>query len=226
MPHFEGFPYQRRYNTLRLLGYNYNSIYQLCAVTMVVNARRSVFADMQLAKAVLTCLLSDETLAKMRLRAFTLMPNHLHFIAAVRQPELNLPRLIGNFKSYTTQMFWKRSREIAETQRVILPSQSLIKSAIRESRSVISALIDGRAVLRPEVVELKKWPRVKPEHFLTKTLWQTRFYDHVIRNDHDLEQNLLYIEMNPVREGLRFSSILLSVHRLLTSMIFDTFVRL
>ncbi len=201
MPHFEGFPYPRRHNTLRLLGYDYNSIYQLCAITMVVNSRRLLFADMQLAKTVLTCLLSDETLSEMRLRAFTLMPDHLHFITGVRDPGLSLPRLIGDFKSYTTQMYWKRSREIAETQRVSIPSESINKSGIKESRSVISALSDGRAVLRPEVVELKNWPRLKPEHFLKKRLWQTRFYDHVIRNDQDLEENLTYIEMNSVRAG-------------------------
>jgi len=201
MPHFEGFPYPRRYNTLRLLGNDYNSIYQLCAITMVVNSRRPVFAEMQLAKAVVTCLLRDETLAQMRLRAFTLMPDHLHFIAGVREPELNLPRLIGDFKSYTTQLYWKRGHEIVTKQRVRLPSEDVNKTAMRESRAVISALIDGRAVLRPEVVELKNWPHVKPEHFLKKHLWQTRFYDHVIRNDQDFEENLTYIEMNPVSKG-------------------------
>ena len=201
MPHFEYFPYPRRYNTLRLLGYDYNSIYDLCAITLVVSSRRPLFADMQLSKAVLTCLLSDETLAEMRLRSFTLMPDHLHFIAGVRQPELNLPRLIGDFKSYTTQLFWKRSREVVDSQQVSLPSKCVAKSGLKESRSVISALIDGRAVLRPEVVELKNWPRVKPAHFLQKSLWQTGLYDHIIRNDQDLQENLTYIEMNPVREG-------------------------
>ena len=201
MPQFEGFPYPRRYNTLRLLGYDYNSIYQLCAITMVVEQRRPIFADMRLAKATLTCLLSKEILGKMRLRVFTLMPDHFHFIAGVRQPELNLPRLIGNFKSYTTQLYWKRSREITSAQQVSLPSESINKSRIKESRAVISALIDERAVLRPEVVELKNWPRVKPEHFLKKDLWQIGFHDHVIRNDQDLAENLTYIEMNPVREG-------------------------
>ena len=201
MPQFEGFPYPRRYNTLRLLGYDYNSIYQLCAITMVVDQRRPLFADMKLAKAILTCLLSDKTLTAMRLRAFTLMPEHLHFIAGVRQPERNLPRLIGDFKSYTTQLYWKRSREVATIQQVSLPSEGINKSGIKESRSVIAALTDGRAVLRPEVVELKNWPCVKPKHFLKKILWEKGFHDHVIRNDQDLEENLTYIEMNSVREG-------------------------
>ena len=199
MPHFEDFPYPRRYNTLRLLGYDYNSIYQLCAITLVVSLRRPLFADMLLAKAVLTCLLSDETLSQMRLRAFTLMPDHLHFIAGVRQPELNLPRLIGDFKSYTTQLYWKRSGEIVKTQQVSLPSGNVNRLEAKESKSVMAALVDGRAVLRPEVVELQNWPRVTSTQFLMKRLWQKGLYDHVIRNDYDLEENLKYIEMNPVR---------------------------
>ena len=201
MPRLEQFPYPRRYNTLRLLGYNYNSIHQLCAITLVVSLRRPLFADMVLAKAILACLLSDAILSRMRLRAFTLMPDHLHLIAGVRQPEQNLPQLIGNFKSYTTQLYWKRSREIAKSQQVCLPSANVTKSGMKKSRSVLSALVAGQATLRPEVVELRNWPRVEPGHFLKKSLWQTRLYDHVIRNDHDLEANLSYIEMNAVHAG-------------------------
>jgi REP element-mobilizing transposase RayT len=61
--------------------------------------------------------------------------------------------------------------------------------------------MDWRATLRPEVMELRNWPKVRPEHFLKKRLWQKRIWDHVIRNDVDLEENLDYIAMNPVREG-------------------------
>jgi hypothetical protein len=59
--------------------------------------------------------------------------------------------------------------------------------------------MDWRATLRPEVVELKNWPSLKPRHFLKKRLWQTRLFDHVIRNDLDLQENLDYIALNPVR---------------------------
>ena len=137
----------------------------------------------------------------MRLRAFTLMPNHLHFIAGVREPEKKLPNLIGMFKSYTTQQYWKRSREVVETGQVILPSTCVNKSGPTEGRLLIASLMDWRTNLRSEVVELKNWPRVKPEHFLRKRLWQTRMFDHIIRNDFDLQENLEYIAMNPVREG-------------------------
>jgi REP element-mobilizing transposase RayT len=201
MPYFEDFPHPRRYNTLRLLGYDYTSINRLCAITLVTDCRRCVFADVQLAKAVLASLLSDEIQTHMRLRAFTLMPNHLHLLAGIRDPEVNLSNLIGNFKSYTTQLYWKRSSEIVASGAVTLPSMCVNRSNIKESQPLISALIDWSATLRPEVVELKNWPHVKPEHFLTKRLWQTHLFDHVIRNDSDLRENLAYIAMNPVRAG-------------------------
>jgi REP element-mobilizing transposase RayT len=200
MPQF-GFPYPRRYNTLRLLGYKYDSLYQLCAITLVTDLRRPLFADVNLAKSVLACLLSNETLTYMRVRAFTLMPDHFHCLAGVRQPDVNLPILVGRFKSFTTQLYWKRSREIVASREVILPSTCVNKADPREARTLLSALMDWRATLRPEVVELKNWPSLKPGHFLKKRLWQTRLFDHVIRNDVDLQENLEYIAMNPVREG-------------------------
>ena len=199
MPQFD-FCYPRRYNTLRLPGYDYDSTWRLCAISLVADLRRPVFADIKLAKSVLTILLNDRTLKYLRVRAFTLMPNHLHCIAGVQSPEKKLPNLIGFFKSYTTQQYWKRSREIVETDQVVLPSTFVTKSTSREPR-LLTALMEWRATLRPEVVELRNWPNVKPEHFRRKRLWQTRFFDHVVRNDIDLQENLDYIALNPVREG-------------------------
>ena len=201
MPHFPGFPFPRRYNSLRLLGYDYHSVYQLCAISLVTDLRRPLFADMILSKAVLASLLSDETLDCLRARAFTLMPDHLHFLAGVRRPELDLPTLIGRFKSYTTQQYWKRSREVVDCGRVCLPPASVCRTNRNEARALLTPLMEWRATLRPEVVELKNWPRLKPGQFLKKRLWQTRLFDHVIRNDTDLHENLEYIAMNPVRAG-------------------------
>jgi REP element-mobilizing transposase RayT len=201
MPYFDDFPHPSRYNTLRLLGYDYSSTSRLCAITLVADLRRPVFADIQLAKSVLACLLSEQTLALMRLRAFTLMPNHLHLVAGVRIPEADLSDIIASFKSYTTRLYWKRSSEIVRSREIILPSICVSPSSIKESQPLIAALIDWRATVRPEVVNLKNWPLVKPELFLRKRLWQTRLFDHVIRNDFDLRENLEYVAMNPVREG-------------------------
>ena len=201
MPQFANVPYPCRYNTLRLLGYDYNSINHPYAITLATDSRRPVFADTELAKAILACLLSDETLTHLNVHAFTLMPDHLHLLAAVQSTELSLSKLIGGFKSYTTQLYWKRSRQILASQDVSLPSTCVTKSDVNKAQDLISALIDGRATLRPEVVALKNWPSVKPQHFVKKSLWQSGFFDHVIRNDADLHENLQYIAMNPVHAG-------------------------
>jgi REP element-mobilizing transposase RayT len=156
---------------------------------------------MLLAKAILTTLLSPTTLQKLKLRAFTLMPDHLHLVAGISSPELDLRHIIGGFKSFTTQLYWKRSQHIIASGKISLPSQSVSKSDIRESRMLMPALLDGQITLRPEVVELKNWPSIRPESFRSKHLWQTRFFDHVIRNDNDLRENLNYIAMNPVLAG-------------------------
>ena len=193
--------YPRRYNSLRLLGYEYNSTYRLCAITLVTELRCPFFADLKLAKSILASLLSEWSLHYLRMIAFTLMPDHLHLLAGVSQPESNLPTLIGRFKSYTTQLYWKRSREIAASGQVVLPPRSITRSNAEQTQPILAALLDWRANLRPEVVPLQNWPAVQPAQFLLKQLWQSRFFDHVIRNDDDLRRNIDYIAMNPVRAG-------------------------
>lgn len=201
MPHFENFPYPCRYNSLRLLGYDYRSILRLCAITMVTDSRRPVFADMKLAKGILACLLSDETLRQLHVRAFTLMPDHLHLLANVRQPKFDLRNVIGQFKSFSTQLYWKRGHEIIASDKVELPSLSVTRSTLQESKFLLRSLADWQATIRPEVVELRKWPTIQPTVFLNKRLWQPGFFDHVSRNEKDTNENLNYIAFNPVRAG-------------------------
>ena len=154
MPHFDDSPYPCRYNSLRLLGYDYTSTRRLCAITIVTDLRRPLFADVQLAKGVLACLLSDETRKQMSVRAFTLMPDHLHLLAGVRNPEFDLRSVIGKFKSFSTQLYWKRSREIVLSEKLTLPSSCVNKSDFRESKPLLRALTDWQATLRPETVHL------------------------------------------------------------------------
>jgi hypothetical protein len=82
-----------------------------------------------------------------------------------------------------------------------LPPKKVVKSDPREARPLLQAVMDWRAAIRPEVVELKNWPNVRPEMFMTKQLWQDSMYDHIIRNDADLRETVKYIAMNPVKRG-------------------------
>jgi REP element-mobilizing transposase RayT len=201
MPHFEHFPYPCRYNSLRLLGYDYTSTLRACAITLVTDLRRPVFADMKLAKSVLASLLSDEILTRLLLRAFTLMPDHLHLLAGVRRPEFDIRNLMGQFKSFSTQLYWKRASEIVSADDLSRPSLSVTRSNSDESNPLLHALADFQATLRPESVKLKNWPTIPPTLFLNKHLWQPGFFDHVVRNEKDFNANLNYIAFNPVHSG-------------------------
>ncbi len=195
------FPFPRRYNSLRLLGFDYSSTSALYSVTLKTDSSRPVFGDITLAKKVLTVLLDHRTLARIRLCAYALLPDHLHLLAGVKESGKTLSSLLGAFESLTTQVYWKRSHEITNTRSISLPPHSVQKSSREEARMLMKALIEGEVTLRPEAVELKNWPLVKPEHFLSKHLWQRSFHDHIIRNDVDLRESLEYIMLNPVRRG-------------------------
>src|SRR6266496_326206 len=155
MPSSSDFPYPRRYNSLRLLGFDYASTSALYFVTVDTDSSRPVFGDIKLAKAILGALLNSQTQARIRMQAYTLLPDHLHLLAGVREG----------------------------------------------GRPLSAALMEWRAALIPEAMEMKNWPRVLPEHFLGKHLWHTKFNDHIIRNDADLRETIEYIAQNPVKRG-------------------------
>jgi REP element-mobilizing transposase RayT len=201
MPVSRDFPYPRRYNSLRLLGVDYTSSRHLWFITLNVEHSRPVFGDIRLAKDILTALLSEQTSARIRVYAFTLMPDHFHLVAGIEKSEKSLSSSLGAFKSYTTQVYWKRAKEIVDSGEVSFPSTQVERNERERHQDLLAALIEWRAYLRPEVVELKKWPRVKPQHFLEKTLWQSSFYEHIIRNEIDLKETLEYIAFNPVQRG-------------------------
>jgi len=201
MPSSGDFPYPRRYNSLRLLGFDYGSTSALYFVTIDTESSRPIFGDIKLAKAILAALLHGQTEARIRAQAYTLMPDHLHLLAGVREAGKTLSVALGAFKSFTTQLYWKRSREIVEERRVSLPHTSIEKNGRAESLPLLAAVMEWRAALRPEAMEMKNWPRVVPEHFLDKQLWQSKFNDHIIRNDADLRETIEYIAQNPVKRG-------------------------
>lgn len=195
------FPFSRRYNSLRLLGFDYSSASALYSITLKTDASRPVFAHVKLAKRVLSVLLDDRTLARLRLCAYTLLPDHMHLLGGVKQSGKDLSAVLGAFESLSTQVYWKRCREIMETGSIALPSKSVQKSTREEARRMLQALAEGCLTLRPEAVELQDWPRPKPEQFLGKHLWQRSFNDRVIRNEAEFRQTVDYIMLNPVRRG-------------------------
>ena len=94
MPHFSDSPYPTRYNSLRLLGHDYASPSDLYFLTMVSHESRPVFGDLNMAKSVLRVFLGAEDKLKVRIRAFTLLPDHFHFLIGMGDSGIALPVIL------------------------------------------------------------------------------------------------------------------------------------
>ena len=171
-------------------------------VTLDAEGTFPTFAELGVAKCVLGALLSESTLARIRLQVFCLMPDHLHLLFAIRGEHDSLATFLNSFKSYATQLYWKRGQEIAHgtvplqhAPLQITPSDPQARNQLRQ------ALSEGRVTLRSECVLLKKFPKPSLRDFQRKVLWQESGYDHVIRNEDDFRQTVQYILNNPVERG-------------------------
>jgi REP element-mobilizing transposase RayT len=71
-------------------------------ITANSEARIPVFADPQVADIVIRALYHLRSRGRLKLHAFVLMPDHLHFVASLGPVE-DLPRLIHSLKSYTAK---------------------------------------------------------------------------------------------------------------------------
>jgi len=199
MPVHDSLPYPRRYNSLRLLGFDYSSTQALWFVTIKTHEASPLLGDLRLAKSVASTLFNERTLSRLRLLSYTVLPDHLHLLTGVRGEDLSMA--IGALKSITTQLYWKRAREIVESGAVSLPPSQVDKSGSPESRALLRSLMVWKVALRPECLVIKNWPPLKPQLYLSKQLWQERFHDHIIRNDADLRETIEYIALNAVKRG-------------------------
>jgi REP element-mobilizing transposase RayT len=200
----DGFPYPRRYSSLDLLGFDYSNTLDLHFGTITCNSSRPLFADLKLAKKVLSVLLLNEySCARMRIHVYTLLPDRLHLLAGVKQHGREFSRSVRAFKSYAAQLYWRRSREIVRGNPVKFPARSVEDISDKQSRRMLAkALVEWRATLRPESVVIAEWPHVVRQHFLGNKLWAQNLTQHaVITTDSDLREKVQYIAMEPVRRG-------------------------
>ena len=135
-------PFDRK--NIRLAPPNYLG-YGIYFVTICTHDRTARFAHISLSHVALGHLISLSARHSFLLHAYSLMPDHLHFLAEGNSPQSNLLRFITDFKQRTA--FAHKNRA------------------------------DG-------------------------PLWQTKFYDHVLRAPEQLESVARYIWANPLRKGL------------------------
>jgi putative transposase len=109
--------FPRRYNSLRLPGFDHSSDTSIFFVTLDTQPWRPVFADFTLAKAVLKSLLNPITQRRLRTLVYSLMPDHFHLLLRALNNK-DLSDSLGSLKGLTTSQYWKRGREILQNGEV------------------------------------------------------------------------------------------------------------
>ena len=110
---------------------------------------------------------------------FVVMPNHIHGIVIINNPPVRTQR--NNVNNVETQDF-------ASLQRIQKQRKQPGNQFGPQSRNLGS-------IVRGFKIGVKKWTTINNVDFA----WQSRYYDHIIRNENSLNRIRQYIFENPAK---------------------------
>ena len=176
----------------RLRDYNYGQpgIY---FVTVVAQNRRCLFGRIESEKVIhsqpgrMVKATWEEIPARfpfVELDKFTLMPNHIHGLVVINS--LVGAPLVGAHPSY--------SRQGPES------NPSIREGAVTKSATTLAEVIGAFKSIT--TVEYIRGVRERDWPVFDRSLWQRGYYDHIIRNEKDLQRVRQYIMENPAKWSL------------------------
>lgn len=183
-----GFDPQKHYRrSIRLKGYDYSSE-GAYYVTIVVQGRECLFGEITDGEMVLNAY--GEIVQKwwneipihfpnVDLGVFVIMPNHVHgiiFITTERRGEVISPRDNPNNNT--------QAANIDETNNLGGETPPLRRPKL------------GQIVAYFKYQSTKEMNRIETDKAITK-FWQRNYYEHIIRDEKDLQNKTVYIEANP-----------------------------
>ncbi|HED07891.1 MAG TPA: hypothetical protein ENI57_07240 [Ignavibacteria bacterium] len=141
-----------------------------------------------------------------KLIAYTIMPNHLHiiFIPNKDVKRAGLPwRQTGcSLKNKSNERRTRRSTRNVFVERAVVRSKTT-KNSERRNPSTTEA---GTSLYNiTEIMKSLKWYTAKEANKILNRkgkFWQHESYDHVIRNEKELQRLVEYVLNNPVKAGL------------------------
>jgi len=182
-------PQKHHRKSIRLKGYDYSSE-GAYYVTIVTQGRECLFGEIIEGEMYINEY--GEIVQKwwheiaihfpnVELGAFVIMPNHVHgiiFITTNRRGEVLSPRSNSN-KNILNENIDRTSNQGGDASQPPLRKPTL-----------------GQIVAYFKYQSTKDMNRIKTENAITK-FWQRNYYEHVIRDDKDLQNKTDYIESNP-----------------------------
>jgi REP element-mobilizing transposase RayT len=153
-------------------------------VTICTHQRECLFGEIIKEKMVLNSLgliVLEEWLKthairhELELDAYIIMPNHLHGIIVIKdEPETQKKSMVGTHGRASL--------------RGVTPQNASLR---RQSRSLGAIIAGFKSAATKRINEERNMPRIP--------VWQSRFYEHIIRNDKDLNNIREYIVNNPMQ---------------------------
>ena len=186
MPKFDPKKHHRR--SIRLKNYDYSSA-GAYYVTIVTWHRDILFGEIvngemklnQAGKMVQTELLElEKRLAYIQLGAFIIMPNHIHVIIFILT-SVGATRLGLTKTNFSTAPLQTNTIESSE-------GSPILRGPKPASLGVLIGQFKSRATKK-----LWKIPSLK-----NTPIWQRNYYEHIIRDEKDLQNKADYIEANPM----------------------------
>ncbi|MBL4887840.1 MAG: transposase [Flavobacteriaceae bacterium] len=180
--------YQNKYRTdsMRLSGYNY-SAEGYYFVTICTQGRDHFFGEIIVGEMKLNPIgeiayeqwhLSEKIRQNIVLDEFVIMPNHIHGIVIIDNHKYR--------RDVAAQRLYNAAQRLYETKRVydgkhpemseISPKKTSLSHMIREYKTAVT----------------KNAKKINHQF-----VWQSGFYDHIIRNNKSLQNIRLYIQSNP-----------------------------
>ena len=125
---------------------------------------------------------------------YVIMPNHIHLLLWVKENDSP----IGNGQSRTSVMDGQSRTPVTDGQSgtPVTDGQSRPSVTDGQSRTPVPTNIErANSVCSQFVSTLKRFCNKE----YGNNIWQSRFYDHIIRNREDYEKHAKYIHENPMR---------------------------
>ena len=173
-----------RIETIRLKNYDYSKS-GAYFITIVTHNRQCIFGKISDGRMILNdggkiaqqCWMDiPEHFPHAELDEFVIMPNHIHGIIILN--EINNQTFVETNNYSSLQM-----------QQIKSPSQSSQqKSIFRSPSKTIGSIVRGFKI------GVTKWFRKQTDIY---TVWQQNYYEHIIRNDDELNRIRQYIIINP-----------------------------
>jgi len=129
---------------------------------------------------------SNQIRKEMVFDSFIIMPNHLHAIIAIQKNAKN-----KNDEKSRNEYDGINDKPIVETHSCASLPKQQIKTGVayRPPKSVSSFVAGFKSIVTKRINEKRNSHKAP--------VWQARFYDHVIRDENDLNRIRIYIQNNP-----------------------------